>query len=132
VQTVFTSPQRRAHQTASALFPDQPLIEMADLREISLGEWDGLTWPEIEHRHPELAARKLADWFAVTSPGGEPAAAIRARAHRALERIRVAPSPTAVVAHIGIHAILWELLTGASPLTFQQNYLEVITYDAVD
>ena len=71
VRSVFASPLRRAYETASALFPAVKIAVLSELAEISLGEWDGLTWSEIERRDPEGAARKLENWFTVTPPGGE-------------------------------------------------------------
>ena len=84
VQCVFSSPLRRARDTASALFPSCEMVVLQELTEISLGEWDGLTWEEIEGRDPDLAAQKLADWNHVTPPGGESYAAIEGRARAAV------------------------------------------------
>ena len=129
VECVFSSPLRRARDTASALFPDCEMVVLNELTELSLGEWDGLTWEEIERRDPDLAAQKLADWNHVTPPGGESYAAIEGRARTAVEHFRIASanSAIAVVAHSGINAALWSQLTGHPPERFSQNYLEVIT-----
>lgn len=129
VDTVFSSPLRRAKDTASALFPNHVVLVVDDLTEVSLGEWDGLTWSEIELRDPALAAMKLSDWVGVTAPGGESYAAILARAGAALDAIRKATKPVAVVAHVGINAALSHLLAGCSMTDFRQHYLEVRTYE---
>ena len=42
-----------------------------DLAELHFGDCEGLTWGEIAARDPELAERKLADWFAEPAPNGE-------------------------------------------------------------
>ncbi len=132
VKAVFSSPLRRARETALALFPEQGITIVNDLAEVSLGEWDGLSWEEIERRDPELAQRKLEDWFAVTAPGGEAAEEISRRATAALELIREASAPVAVVGHLGMNAFLWNLLTGAPSAAFTQKYLEVKTHDDMD
>lgn len=128
VQSVFTSPLRRAQDTATALFPSASPLILPALTEISLGEWDGNTWAEIVQRDSVAAERKLEDWFGVTPPGGEDYNAILARARAALEIIQRAPHPAAIVAHVGINAIVWQLLTGAPAAQFRQDYLEVITH----
>lgn len=128
VQSVFSSPLGRARQTAAALFPSITAQVLDDLTEISLGEWDGLTWAEILRRDPVLAERKLSDWFGAASPGGEDWAAIVSRAAAALRAIRDSARPAVVVAHVGINAVLWHLLTGEPAAEFRQAYLEVKTH----
>lgn len=128
VRSVFASPLRRALDSATALFPLVSPLILPELTEISLGEWDGKTWAEIVQRDAAAAERKLEDWFGFTPPGGEDYHAILARAHAALHIIQRAPHPAAIVAHVGINAILWQLLTGAPSVQFRQDYLEVITH----
>ncbi len=128
VGTVFTSPLRRARDTAASLFPWLHATVLEALAEISSGEWDGLTWAEAEQRDPALAARKLEDWFGVTPPGGEDYETVLRRAAVALAVVRKSGQPVAIVAHAGINAILWQLLTGSPAVAFQQDYLEVKTY----
>jgi alpha-ribazole phosphatase len=132
VASVFSSPLRRARDTAIALFPAQPVVVLENLIEVSLGDWDGLAWADLERRDPELASKKLGDWFDVTPPGGENYAEIKNRATAALREIQTAKEPVAVVAHLGINAFLWHLLTGSPVAGFQQNYLEVKTYEYTD
>ena len=128
VRSVFTSPLRRASDTAASLFPLIQATVLEELFEISLGEWDGLIWAEVEQRDPALAARKMEDWFGVTPPGGEDHETILRRAAVALSVVRQSAQPAAIVAHAGINAILWQLLTGSPAAEYQQGYLEVRTY----
>lgn len=128
VSSVFTSPLRRASDTASLMFPSIQATALEELAEISLGEWDGLTWAEVEQRDPKIAARKVEDWFGVTSPGGENHEVVLRRARTALAVVRQSAHPAAIVAHAGINAILWQLLTGSPAVAYQQDYLEVKTY----
>jgi probable phosphoglycerate mutase len=37
-----------------------PVVLDPRLREVDVGEWSGLTWPEVEERFPEGARRRLA------------------------------------------------------------------------
>ncbi len=65
------------------------------LREMSWGDWDGLTGPEIEARWPgEMAARRLNRWT-YEPPGGENYIMAVARAQAALGRYRGAGSGAA-------------------------------------
>jgi len=106
VAIVYSSPFRRALETAQSIARGAPIEVLDDLREISHGDWDGLTWSEIEARDPDLAARKLADWRGVTAPRGEPWQKFAARVTRAFERVRAGPRPAAVVAHAAVNQLL--------------------------
>jgi broad specificity phosphatase PhoE len=78
------------------------------LREMSWGEWDGLTGPEIESRWPgAMAARRLDRWR-YEPPGGENYIMAAARAQAALDDIAVlaVERPVAVFAHGGIGRVL--------------------------
>ncbi len=103
---VYSSPLRRALETAQSIARGAPIEILNDLREISHGDWDGLTWNEIEARDPDLAARKLADWHGVPAPGGEPWPEFAARVSRAFEWIRSGPRPAAIVAHAAVNQLL--------------------------
>jgi len=85
------------------------------LREMSWGEWDGLTGAEIEARWPgALAARRLDHWH-YQPPGGESYLMVVERARPALEEIAAmaAERPVAVFAHGGIGRVLRGLFLAA-------------------
>jgi broad specificity phosphatase PhoE len=85
------------------------------LREMSWGEWDGLTGVEIEARWPgALAARRLDHWH-YQPPGGESYLMVVERARPALEEIAAiaAERPVAVFAHGGIGRVLRGLFLAA-------------------
>jgi broad specificity phosphatase PhoE len=103
---VYSSPLRRARETAELLARGAGVEVVEGLREITYGAWDGLTWAEIEARDGELARRKIADWSAVTPPGGEPWDEFLARVTRVFERIQRRPRPAAIVAHAAVNRIL--------------------------
>ena len=89
---VFTSPLRRAHDTARlAGFPDA--IVDADLAEWDYGDYEGLTTPEIRASVP--------GWTIWTHPcpGGEPAEHVAQRLDRFLAKIRSVDGDTLVFAH---------------------------------
>lgn len=78
------------------------------LREMSWGEWDGLTGAEIEARWPgAMAARRLERWT-YEPPGGENYIMAAARAQAALDDIAALAMerPVAVFAHGAIGRVL--------------------------
>jgi broad specificity phosphatase PhoE len=106
LEIVYTSPLRRARETAELIARGAPIAVVGDLREITYGDWDGRTWAEIHAKHPELARRKLEDWRGVTPPGGELWDEFEARVRRAFERIKCGPQPAALVAHAAVNRVL--------------------------
>ncbi len=129
VVAIYASPLRRALQTAAYLLePWRAFAAMDDLREISYGPWDGLTWDEIALREPDLAERKLADWLGVDVPGGETWAGFETRVEQALALILEGPLPAAIVAHEGVNSHIARLLGGSGETEFHQNYCEILSY----
>ena len=125
VEVVWTSPLRRARETAE-LIRSRSLVELPELREIDQGDWAGKTWAKIEVNWPELAARKSSDWLGVAAPGGETWTRFLERIDRAWKTIRAGVMPTAISAHQGVNAALMYLIEGRDPLEFVQGYGEVI------
>jgi broad specificity phosphatase PhoE len=124
---VYASPLRRARESAELL--GQAVVILPELAEIGLGEWDGLSWSEIETRDPELASRKLADWTGVTPPGGETWSDFTRRVDSALEVVRRGLFPAAVVAHVAVNAWIAHRVGRAATLAFQQEYAQVDRYE---
>ena len=91
---VVASDLQRAHRTAEIL---AEALELAvevdpDLREIDVGDWQGLTRAEINERAPGA----LADWSegrSESTPGGELRTHLTDRARAALLRAAAASSP---------------------------------------
>jgi alpha-ribazole phosphatase len=128
VRAVYSSPLRRALETAQA-FEGASLEVLEGLTEAGLGDWEGLRWSDVVRLDPEVARRKLENWFAVTPPGGEPWEAVGRRVGRTLARIRKGPFPAAVVAHLAVNAEIARQIAGTDPLEFRQDYCEVRAYD---
>ena len=132
VACVYTSELRRAKESAAALFtPTIPRVALAELNEISYGDWDGKTWSEIEAKYPESARAKLANWTRVTPPLGEPWDQFVHRTTHALSIIRRGSFPAAVVAHEAVNAVLANLLTGEETFQFRQAYWQVNEYECL-
>lgn len=121
VSRVCSSPLSRAVQTARAV--GEPVI-LEGLQELSAGEWDGLTFREIQKRYPELYAARGRD-KTLALPGGEPAKEALARFVPALDQAaRESPGDVAVVAHGGIIALF---LRSLNSLGQKPGYCQVIS-----
>ena len=79
-----------------------------DLRELDFGELEGRTYEEIAANKPALWRTWMETPTAVSFPGGESYAHLRARLAKALEEIRAehSGSVVAVVAHGGVNRAL--------------------------
>lgn len=128
ISAVYTSPLRRARDTATGLFPGHRPMLCAELAERDLGEWDGLPWTEVERKWPEAARAASIDWFASTPPGAERWDDFVERVGRAFALIRVERC-AAVVAHAGVNAVLWELAGKGRAIQFQQQYGETVSIE---
>jgi alpha-ribazole phosphatase len=106
IGTIYTSDLRRAQTTAKAIasaFGVQCRARRA-LREISFGEWEGLTWKEIEERDEAYARQWMAAHPLLPTPKGE---AFHNFEQRVLEEVAFlstkAPERSiAVVTHAGV------------------------------
>jgi broad specificity phosphatase PhoE len=125
---VYASPRLRARETAAWVRgPEAEILE--GLGEIDFGEWEGMTWGEIEVAWPEESRKKQNHWLSVTPPGGERFEDFRVRVAQAWGRVLAGKRPAAVVAHLVVNAVIAELVTGQDPLTYMQGYAEVRRYE---
>lgn len=89
IDRVVSSDLSRARRTAGIIAEHLGFAAVSvepGLREVDVGEWSGLTRPEIEARWPRL----LADWSAgrlESTPGGESLTALRGRVTAAIDRV---------------------------------------------
>lgn len=106
LDAIVTSDLARARQTAERIAhrTGAPLELDANLREIGMGAWEGLTFADIQRDYPVEWAqwRERGQFFA--PPGGESPDALLARANETLERCRRAHPAGAVlwVTHGGL------------------------------
>ena len=99
VDSVYSSPLSRAVQTAQAL--RRPVTLIDNLAEQYAGEWDGLTFDEIQARYPELYARRAGDRY-LPLPGSEPDGEALSRFVRAMDEALSCAGTAAVVAHASV------------------------------
>jgi len=107
IAAVYSSPLQRARHTAElvAAAVQAPLRSVDDLRELSLGEWEGCTVEEVEARPGNPYACWVRDPVGSLPPGGEPLADVQGRMVRALadiERAHPNGDDVLVVCHGGV------------------------------
>ncbi len=90
LDVIISSDLIRARQTTHAVMRHHqvPIIFDPDLREISMGAWEGLTYAEVWERDPVRAAEWHSDALDVAPPGGETILAFHGRLVRAFDRCR--------------------------------------------
>ena len=72
VDAIYTSPLRRAQETARAIssFHQVEVVTLDGLKELDVGEVDGLTYEEMSLHHSEFFTKWMADFTSVRLPGG--------------------------------------------------------------
>jgi broad specificity phosphatase PhoE len=118
---ILTSDLRRAQETARTIAVEvaaaagvAPTIEtLPELREVSFGDWEGLTYAEIEARAPAELTAWQADQLHLAPPDGESLTALAERVARVREICTAAaPDETIlIVAHGGpLQTLICDLL----------------------
>jgi probable phosphoglycerate mutase len=122
IDAIYVTSLRRTHETAAPLAERlglQPHVE-PDLREVFLGEWEGIAFRKyVAERHPTAVQMFLEQRWDVI-PGAESNDAFAARVGGALKRI-VAAHPgqrVVVVVHGGVIGQALAIATGASTFSF--------------
>lgn len=108
------SPLTRARQTmeiarAAMGLPIHDYALDERLVELTFGDWEGLTWPEVKARAPEAATWREGDKWRFTPPGGESYAML---ADRLRPWVAGLDRPAVVVSHGGVARALMCMLGG--------------------
>ena len=116
-EAFVASPLARTRQTmelaraALGLQPERYALEPA-LKELTFGEWEGLTWPQVAKRDPAGARAREADKWNFAPPDGESYAMLAERLRPWLETLR---ADCFVVSHGGVARALMTLIAGVAP-----------------
>ncbi len=110
VAAAYVSPMRRALETAEIALRGTgiPLVPLPELRELSLGEWEGYTVDEIRGREGDPYLAWLRSPHDCPPPGAEPLEEVCGRVLRAVDRIASAHpdgDDVLVIAHGGVISV---------------------------
>jgi len=118
VTAAYVSPMHRAIETAEIALADAgiPCTPIEELRELSLGQWEGCTVEEIRAREGDPYAAWLRAPLDYPPPDAEPLPAVRDRVLTAVERIAAAhgDGEALVIAHGGVISVYACHLLGCS------------------
>jgi len=110
IAAVYSSDLTRCVEGATLLASGHGLevICHPELREIDAGDWQGMTWVDIEKKHPKQWHERLADIVNTPFPGGENLHDVAARVRPLIADIasRHQGEDVIVVAHGGVNRIL--------------------------
>jgi alpha-ribazole phosphatase len=109
-----------------ARFGIKPVLRR-DLREMSFGSWEGMSWLELEKNFPEEWQARLADLSNYRVPGGENLLDLSNRVMPVIHEIagRHTGEEVVVVAHGGVNRVILLNLIGAphsSLFRIEQDY----------
>ena len=119
ISAIYCSDLGRSIHTAKTIAGsrDLPIVPRRDLREGSMGEWEGCTFGEIARRFPEEFKARGGDIVSYRVPGGESFADCSLRVVAALEEILASTSGNLVITgHAGVNRLLLCHMLGM-PLT---------------
>lgn len=117
LQGIFCSDLERSVSTARIICEKQSLEPVAkrELREISLGSWEGLTFDEVRRKYPGEFEKRGEDIFNYQPPGGESFAQCAGRVLSALEEILISLAGNVlIVGHAGVNRIILSRALGMS------------------
>jgi probable phosphoglycerate mutase len=138
IERIVCSPLSRCVESANIL--GGGLVEpeiCADLREISLGQWEGLTVEEVCRRFPGQYEQRSRDMAGYAPPEGESFEEVRQRVWPAFQRIAEDEKITVIVAHAGVNRVILCGILGmplANLFRLEQDYacVNILRSDGAD
>jgi broad specificity phosphatase PhoE len=116
IDVVYTSDLTRAFATADAIGKTVGLLPIVvpGLREIDFGEWEGMSWEEVESRDQNYARAWSQSYPNVTAPQGERFETFQSRVLTEVERLLAVSShkSAVVVTHGGVMRVVLRSLCG--------------------
>jgi len=101
VDAAWMSPRQRTRQTAAILLPHAEWQVIDDLRELSFGQWEGLSKEEASAKTPEAYLAWERDAYRNGPPGGESGLDAEPRVERIIEQLSTNEAQNIlVVSHI--------------------------------
>ncbi|MBB4949781.1 putative phosphoglycerate mutase [Kitasatospora gansuensis] len=135
IQAIVSSPMQRTRQTAEAVAIRLGLEVRFEegLRELDFGDWEGLTFAEVQQRHPEDLAAWLGSAKAKPTGSSESFTTLTHRAGVARDKIlaRHSGKTVLVVSHVSPIKTLVRLALGAPPDSLYRMELSAASFCAV-
>ncbi|MER5638490.1 bifunctional RNase H/acid phosphatase [Kitasatospora sp. NPDC002227] len=135
IQAVVSSPMRRTRQTAEAVAQRLGLDVRTEegLRELDFGDWEGLTFAEVQDRHPEDLAAWLSSAKAKPTGSTESFTTLTHRVGVARDKLlaRYSGKTVLVVSHVSPIKTLVRLALGAPPDSLYRMELSAASICAV-
>ncbi len=128
--SVVASPWARARDLGAAVAGGLGLALAVEprLAEISMGEWEGRAFADLERQDGARLFRWMAAWQTEAPPGGESVLALEARVGSWLDEQR-GPGPVLVMAHAGPIRAIRRLVRGT---TWEAVMRETVPHLAVE
>jgi alpha-ribazole phosphatase len=130
IQNIHSSPLIRARSTAQAIFKSHKITLSRELTEIDFGEYELLSWPEIELNHNKFYQTYMKDWINTSFPKGESYQDLESRLSSFLSHNLDSNNQEdiAIVAHGGSIKALIYLLT---ELSIEEAFSQKVDYGEV-
>ena len=136
IAAVYVTTLQRTHQTAEPLleYLEIEATEIADLREVFLGDWEGGEFRKRVADADPIAQRMYVEQRWDVIPGAEPAHQFENRVRRGIERIAADHPDELVVAvvHGGVIGQIMNIATGSTGFAFTGADNASISHIVVD
>lgn len=111
---IYTSPRRRAMQTARVIFGNARIIKIKGMREINFGMLEGMRHKEILKKHPGVYTKWLKDPFRNHIPKAERLGAFKKRVVNTIAQLvrKNRGKTIAIVCHGGSIAVFVSYIKG--------------------
>ncbi|NDV24353.1 histidine phosphatase family protein [Desulfovibrio sp. JC022] len=108
---IYCSPLTRTMQTASFIEKQCGLeaIPVPEIKEINLGEWDGLDFSELKKLYPQDYKQRGKDIAGFRAPGGENFTNVKERVSSFLGQLN-GDSPIMAVTHAGVIRVVMHIV----------------------
>ena len=107
ISGIFCSDASRAVKTAEIISDGKiQVAKLTELREINMGDWDGMYFNAIKSKYPDEYRQRGLDFAAFAPPNGESFADCQKRAVNAFRTISENTSNIIIVAHAGFNRAL--------------------------
>ncbi len=123
IDRVVSSPLARAQETAKAAVGKRgiPIETLNDLSEVDFGEWENMTFDEIEKADKELFKRFISEDMGFSFPGGESLRGFAARTKKVANVLLKSESSNVVVFSHG--GVIRHLLCHYLELPYDKKYI---------